>query len=425
MLENERYKGCALLQKTMVKDTLTHRSVKNEGKLPQYFISDSHPAIVPEEVWDLVQYEIARRGKSNSHPGQRKYSLTGKVICGRCGSEFKRFAGQRYKWCTISSTSELSDAAAPSPAELLPVGKLVPAADEHAADEHTGQDLEAVASVEAADDAARVEVTLDRPTQEDVVTPTEEGEEDVATLDPTAQDEDGAAPTPQARRGRSRNVEKIAIFTPVWKCRARYDAKSAAKVAPRKYNPKRSVSGTWRCDNRVVDEEAVERAVARALEMLPAEVENIRHIQEQAREVIATVAKASKGNRAGKGRSTVGSSTACDSTDANSIACGGTAAGNNVSTIARRIDKKVAAAQLLLLHTCTALRFLGASCDGEREDWFGDRERSPLRDFEEFAAMNPAADLNAAMTTAAIDLIDAVVIDGDQISVRFKAGVEI
>ena len=267
------------------------------------------------------------------------------------------------------------------------------------------------ADVEATDAPASVEVTLDRPKQEDVATPA-----------PTEQEEDRA--TPQARRGRSRNVEKIAIFTPVWKCRARYDAKSAAKVAPRKYNPKRSVSGTWRCDNRVVDEGEVERAVARALAMLPAEVENNRHIQEQAREAIATAAKASKGNRAGKGRSTVGSSTACDSTDANSIACGGTAAGNNVSTIARRIDKKVAAAQLLLLHTCTALRFLGASCDGEREDWFGDRERSPLRDFEEFAAMEMTI-TTVAMKMEAMDLIDAVVVDGDEIRVRFRAGVEI
>lgn len=438
ILTNEKYVGDLLMQKTRVESFLTHKVVKNTGQLPQYYVQDAHDPIVPRDVWNLAQYEIARRGKSNSHPGQRKYALTGKVICGRCGSEFKRFAGQRYKWCTISSTSELSDAAASSPAELLPAGKLLPAADTAALVNHTEQGDETAAAVESTsveasttvpehveqeDTIAHVEVTLDRPTQEDVATPTEEGEEDVATLDPT-EEEDKTTPSPLGRTESREKVEKIAIFTPVWKCRARYDAKSAAKVAPRKYNPKRSVSGTWRCDNRVVDEDEVILAVRRALEMLPGEVENIRHIQEQAREMIATAAKASKGNRAGKGRSTVGSSTACDGTEPNSRACG--TDGN--SFIARRINKKVAAAQLLLLHTCTALRFLGASCDGEREDWFGDRERNsgrgPLRDFEEFAEMEMTM-TTVSMKVEAMDLIDAVVVDGDEIRVRFKAGVEI
>ena len=93
--------------------------------------------------------------------------------------------------------------------------------------------------------------------------------------------------------------------------------------------------------------------------------------------------------------------------------------------IARRIDKKVAAAQLLLLHTCTALRFLNSSCDGEKEysnRW--DRGHSPLRDFEEFAAMEMTI-TTVAMKMEAMDLIDAVVVDGDEIRVRFKAGVEI
>ncbi|MDO5702138.1 MAG: hypothetical protein Q4G47_02125 [Lachnospiraceae bacterium] len=228
-------------------------------------------------------------------------------------------------------------------------------------------------------------------------------------------------------------MEKIAIFTPVWKCRARYDAKSAAKVAPRKYNPKRSVSGTWRCDNRVVDEEAIVSAVRRALEMLPAEVENIKHVQEQAREVIANAAsnkRVGKNRASSRAASSAASTTACDGIEPNSRACG--TDGN--SSIARRIDKKVAAAQLLLLHTCTALRFLNADSTNsgavgrEYEAWVDGRGRNsgrdcsadPLRDFEEFAAMT-----TVAMKVETMDLIDAVVVDGDEIRVRFKAGVEI
>ena len=37
ILKNEKYKGCALLQKTYTPDFLTKKSVKNDGKVPQFF----------------------------------------------------------------------------------------------------------------------------------------------------------------------------------------------------------------------------------------------------------------------------------------------------------------------------------------------------------------------------------------------------
>jgi DNA invertase Pin-like site-specific DNA recombinase len=85
ILENEKYKGHALLQKGFTTDFLTHKTKKNEGELPQFYITDSHPAIISVETFDLVQSEIARRrGMQNRATCEHPFS--GKILCGQCGS---------------------------------------------------------------------------------------------------------------------------------------------------------------------------------------------------------------------------------------------------------------------------------------------------------------------------------------------------
>lgn len=61
ILTNEKYKGAALLQKTFTVDYLSKKIKTNEGEVPQYFVEDSHPAIIPPEEWDQVQKEFVRR----------------------------------------------------------------------------------------------------------------------------------------------------------------------------------------------------------------------------------------------------------------------------------------------------------------------------------------------------------------------------
>lgn len=58
ILRNEKYKGDALLQKTYTEDYLTKRRRKNNGELPQYYVRNSHPAIIPPEVFDEVQRRL-------------------------------------------------------------------------------------------------------------------------------------------------------------------------------------------------------------------------------------------------------------------------------------------------------------------------------------------------------------------------------
>ena len=57
ILENEKYMGDALLQKTYTVDFLNKKRVKNNGIMPQYYVEDSHPAIISKEIFMQVQEE--------------------------------------------------------------------------------------------------------------------------------------------------------------------------------------------------------------------------------------------------------------------------------------------------------------------------------------------------------------------------------
>ena len=100
ILQNEKYAGHVLLQKTYTADLLSGTIKKNNGELPQYYIENNHTPIVPQETFLLVQEEIARR-KSKSPASQKKvrtnrgrytsqYALSERLICGECGCYYRR-----------------------------------------------------------------------------------------------------------------------------------------------------------------------------------------------------------------------------------------------------------------------------------------------------------------------------------------------
>ena len=87
ILSNEKYRGDALLQKTFAVDFLTKKAKVNEGEAPQYYVENSHPAIVSGEVFELVQAELAKRRQR----GGRTSAVTpfsGRLVCGECGAYF-------------------------------------------------------------------------------------------------------------------------------------------------------------------------------------------------------------------------------------------------------------------------------------------------------------------------------------------------
>lgn len=86
ILQNEKYKGDALLQKGFTKDFLTHKRVQNNGELPQYYVHDGHEAIINREVFDYVQtLARARNNDANGrYSGVHLYSSL--FRCGKCGA---------------------------------------------------------------------------------------------------------------------------------------------------------------------------------------------------------------------------------------------------------------------------------------------------------------------------------------------------
>ena len=98
MLQNEKYKGDALLQKTYTVDFLTKERAVNNGEVPMYYVEKSHPAIIDKEIWEAVQLEMQRRKDYMERYGIGQLDFVnmednpfrGRVICGECGSAFGR-----------------------------------------------------------------------------------------------------------------------------------------------------------------------------------------------------------------------------------------------------------------------------------------------------------------------------------------------
>lgn len=66
ILKNEKYCGNAILQKTYIESFITHKSIKNDGALPKYFVKNDHEAIIPLATWNEVQERLrSKRIRSN------------------------------------------------------------------------------------------------------------------------------------------------------------------------------------------------------------------------------------------------------------------------------------------------------------------------------------------------------------------------
>lgn len=108
ILQNEKYIGDALLQKTYTVDFLKKKRVQNNGIVPQYYVENSHPPIIPRDLYMRVQEEMVRR--ANLHSGEKrkkrvyssKYALSSIVYCPKCGDIYRRIAwNNRGKHSTV------------------------------------------------------------------------------------------------------------------------------------------------------------------------------------------------------------------------------------------------------------------------------------------------------------------------------------
>ena len=105
ILTNEKYIGDALLQKTYVTDCISKKVKKNQGERAMYYVENNHLAIISREMFDQVRNEMTRRsskrkvlqksGKTELGKYSGKYALTELLVCGECGSPYKRVTWAR------------------------------------------------------------------------------------------------------------------------------------------------------------------------------------------------------------------------------------------------------------------------------------------------------------------------------------------
>lgn len=99
ILQNEKYCGDCILQKTITVDPIDKVRKPNEGEVPMWLVENSHPAIISREIFHRTQEEMSRRrtinpvSKKNTMTASGKYSkyaLKDVLQCGECGTRYRR-----------------------------------------------------------------------------------------------------------------------------------------------------------------------------------------------------------------------------------------------------------------------------------------------------------------------------------------------
>ena len=89
IMQNEKYAGHMLMQKSYVQDPIKHKKVVNRSAVvPQYFKQDHHAAIVPDEVWQAARTILTMKDRSR---GTSQYPYYGLLRCPFCGAAMIRF----------------------------------------------------------------------------------------------------------------------------------------------------------------------------------------------------------------------------------------------------------------------------------------------------------------------------------------------
>lgn len=89
ILQNEKYIGDALCQKTLATDNFPFVKKRNQGEKDQYYVSATHPAIISKEDFERAN-ALRRRRSTTKGSAQKKYPLTKTIYCSHCGAVFSR-----------------------------------------------------------------------------------------------------------------------------------------------------------------------------------------------------------------------------------------------------------------------------------------------------------------------------------------------
>ena len=105
ILENEKYVGDALLQKSYKRD---FKPVKNNGEVPQYYVENNHQPIVSRELYEKVQAIKERKARKHKQAPAKVSPFSGKIKCAECGRGYRHRKNNRNtpyeKWIWSCAT---------------------------------------------------------------------------------------------------------------------------------------------------------------------------------------------------------------------------------------------------------------------------------------------------------------------------------
>ena len=100
ILENVKYKGDILTNKTFRTSVTSKKIRKNQGEVEQFYISKHHPAIIDNATFARVHSEIERRdsliqsyekdSKTDKGRYNGKFVFNNLLVCGECGMPYRR-----------------------------------------------------------------------------------------------------------------------------------------------------------------------------------------------------------------------------------------------------------------------------------------------------------------------------------------------
>ncbi len=99
ILRNEKYVGDSLLQKKYSTETFPPVKKWNKGEMPQYYVANSHPAIIDRETFELAQRLYVSKRPEIAGKSKSLHLFSGKKSCGCCGTLFRKtVVGENAYW---------------------------------------------------------------------------------------------------------------------------------------------------------------------------------------------------------------------------------------------------------------------------------------------------------------------------------------
>ena len=107
ILSNEKYTGDSLWQKTYTTATFPTIQKKNNGERMQYYVENTHPAIISKDIFNAAQKLMRGRSKRNASDLKLDTPFRQRMVCGNCGSPFRlrRDRDRTYWSCKLHSES--------------------------------------------------------------------------------------------------------------------------------------------------------------------------------------------------------------------------------------------------------------------------------------------------------------------------------